>query len=282
MSVNMPTIKINKKIMKELGYSLEGALIIPNTIDYNGTTYLITRIDKSGFKACRKLTSVSIPEAVTDIESSAFAKCNKLVKVEYRGGDNNQLARIHDNAFDWTHQIDITLPPNVLSLGRFAFADNFNATSITLPSSLETIDRFAFSNCPNVEHITIPDSVTSLGAHVFDGCEGLKSVQLSCNIRLLEEGTFADCWSLTELMIPEGVKNIDLKAFDGCANMMHVHFPNSLKQIHNHSWLWQSCMQYFTYNGSRDDWKDMWANYNYGKIPLSQTIKCLDGAVRSI
>lgn len=280
MENSLSPIKINKKILKELGYVMKGDLHIPDVIEYKGVKYQVTKIDKNGFKYCRNLLSVSIPESVTDIETSAFACCVRLARVEYRGEENNQLLRIHDNAFDWTRQTEIILPPHVISLGRFSFADNFNATSIVLPESLTSIDNFAFSNCPNVEHIVIPDSVVSLGAHVFDGCEGLNSVQLSCNINSLREGTFADCWNLTELLIPEGVQKIDLKAFDGCANMKHVHFPNTTRQIYHNTWLWQNCTQYFSYNGSRVEWKDMWDNYNSSRLPLSQPVKCLDGALK--
>lgn len=281
MSTSLPTIKINKKILRELGYVLEGTLCIPDTIDYKDKKYLITKIDKNGFRGCRKITRVSIPAAVTDIEPHAFARCSKLESVEYRGDANNQLTRIHDNAFDWTHLNEISLPPNVLSLGRFAFSYNTHVTTISLPNSLKTIERFAFTNCPNVEHVVIPDSVESLAYHAFDGCEGLQSVQMGHNIEDLEEGVFADCWELTEFIIPEGVKRVHLRAFDGCANIKHVKIPSTVQEIYEGGWLWQSCMQYFTYNGSRDDWKDMWANYNHDRIPLSQPVKCLDGAVRS-
>ena len=282
MSTSLPTIKINKKILHELGYMLEGTLYIPDTIDYQGKTYLITKIDKRGFKSCRKITSVSIPAAVKEIEPFAFARCTRLQHVEYRGETNNQLRHIHDNAFEWTRQTDICLPPNVLSLGRFAFADNFCATKISLSPSLRDIGPFAFSNCPNVEHIIIPDSVVSVGPHVFDGCEGLLSVKMSNSVKSLEEGVFADCWELKEFTVPEGVEKINLRAFDGCANMIHVRLPGSLQEIQGNSWLWQSCMQYFSYNGSRDDWKGMWNNFNHDRLPLQHTIKCLDGTIRNL
>lgn len=275
------TIKITKDILRDLGYSLEGPLNIPDTIEYNGKTYLVTKIAKNAFRSCRKITSVSIPESVTEIEANAFYRCVKLASMEFRG-ETPKLQHIRDYAICYTHLTEITLPTSVKTIGRYSIADNTHLLHINLPDSLIKVDDFAFSNCPNMEKITIPNSVATLGTHVFDGCEGLETVNLSCNIKELREGTFTDCWNLTEVILPEGLKNVNLKAFDGCANIRHIKLPRTIEEIRGNSWLWQSCMQYFSYNGSKDDWKDMWAMHNHNRLPLCNIIKCLDGNIRSI
>lgn len=278
----MLTIKINKEILKELGFSLEGPVNIPDTIRYQNKEYLVTKIERNGFRGCRKMTSVSIPAAVTEIESGAFYRCSKLAKIEFRGEENNQLRIIGERAICYTRLTEITLPDKVHFLGRYALADNTFLLHINLPHSLSIIEAFAFSNCANVEEIEIPDSVASLGTHMFDGDEGLISVKLSCNMHTLEEGTFLDCWNLTELILPEGLKKINLKAFDGCANIKHISLPSTIEVIQGQNWLWQSCQQYFSYNGTKEEWRDMWAMYNYHQLPLHQTIRCLDGNIRNI
>lgn len=275
----MPTIKINKDILRELGFSLAGHLNIPDTINYKGTTYRITKISKNGFRACRKLVSVSIPEEIDEIEPSAFYRCTKLSNIEFRGTRSNQL-HIGDKAICYTRLIEITLPEGTVSLGQYAIADNTQLLRIHLPQSLKTIDEYAFSNCPNVEKIIVPDSVVYLGAHAFNGWEGLTSVKLSGNIHTLAEGTFLDCWNLKEIILPEGLRKVNLRAFDGCANIQHINIPSTIEEIQGDSWLWQNCIQYFSYNGSKDDWENMWETYNYNKIPLSKVIKCLDGNIR--
>lgn len=278
----MLTIKINKEILKELGFSLEGHVNIPDIVKYQNKEYLVTAIARNGFRGCRKMTSVSIPAAVTEIEAGGFYRCVRLAEIEYRGAKQNQLRVIGERAICYTRLTEIVLPPKVNLLRRYALADNTHVVSISLPDSLSILEDFALSNCPNIEEITIPDSVASLGAHVFDGNEGLTAVKLSCNIHTLAEGTFADCWGLKEVILPEGLKRVNLRAFDGCPNIEHVNIPSTMEEILGHSWLWQSCAQYFSYNGSKEDWKDMWATYNYNRLPLSQVVKCHDGNLRSI
>ncbi|MBP5562348.1 MAG: leucine-rich repeat protein, partial [Muribaculaceae bacterium] len=47
--------------------SLNGAITIPETITYSGTTYSVTSIGEGAFSDCSGLTSVTIPSSVTYI-----------------------------------------------------------------------------------------------------------------------------------------------------------------------------------------------------------------------
>ena len=52
-----------------------GAVTIPASVNYSGKTYPVTRIGPSAFADCNKLTSVVIPNSVTEIGGSAFRIC---------------------------------------------------------------------------------------------------------------------------------------------------------------------------------------------------------------
>lgn len=52
---------------------LTGALTIPNSVTYNGTTYLVKSIGNWAFHYCNELTSISIPNSVTSIGDDAFS-----------------------------------------------------------------------------------------------------------------------------------------------------------------------------------------------------------------
>lgn len=54
---------------------------IPESVTYNGTTYMVTSIDYSAFSGCTELTSVTIPSTVTIINSYAFTNCSGLTKI---------------------------------------------------------------------------------------------------------------------------------------------------------------------------------------------------------
>ena len=59
---------------KYTSYSNEysGDIAIPATIIYNGKTYNVTNIGEYAFRDCSAMTSVTIPNSVTNIKSYAF------------------------------------------------------------------------------------------------------------------------------------------------------------------------------------------------------------------
>ena len=114
------------------GYS--GSITVPETISYQETTYLVTRISSDAFSRCKKLTSVTIPNSVTSIENHTFYDCKNLTSV--------------------------TIPNSVTSIGQYVFYFCSSLTSITIPNSVTSIGESAFSGCSSLTSVTIPNSVT--------------------------------------------------------------------------------------------------------------------------
>ena len=59
---------------KPSGY-YTGVVSIPETVTYNGLNYDVTKIGSNAFYFCSDLTSVTIPNSVTNIGNSAFIGC---------------------------------------------------------------------------------------------------------------------------------------------------------------------------------------------------------------
>lgn len=61
--------------------SLEGDVIIPAEVEFDGKTYKITKIDSFAFKNCPNLTAVEIPYGVKRIVPKTFMNNGRLTKV---------------------------------------------------------------------------------------------------------------------------------------------------------------------------------------------------------
>ena len=123
--------------------------------------------------ACRSLTSITIPNSVTDIEKSAFSGCGSLTSVTI----GNSVTSIGENAFYTCRSLtSITIPNSVTSIGESAFFGCSGLTSLTIPNSVTSIGRLAFENCSSLTSLTILNSITSIGPGAFSYCSGLTSI----------------------------------------------------------------------------------------------------------
>ena len=125
--------------------SLSGALTIPPSVSYGGTTYSVTSIGDEAFLYCRGLTSVTIPNSVTSIGGGAFSGCSGLTSV--------------------------TIGNSVKTIGDCAFGGCSGLTSVTIPNSVTTIGSRAFYGCSGLNRIeAYPDPTkVTMGGSVFYG-----------------------------------------------------------------------------------------------------------------
>jgi len=113
--------------------SAKGGLVIPDKIE----GLPVASIGDQAFMGCNSLTSITIPDSVTNIGVYAFMSCSSLTS--------------------------ITIPDSVTYIGYQAFYDCSSLTSITIPEGVTSIGENAFRECGGLTSITIPDSVTSIG-----------------------------------------------------------------------------------------------------------------------
>ena len=205
-----------------------GAVVIPETVTYNGTTYSVTNIGDYAFRICSSLTSVTIPNSVTSIGYGAFAYCSSLTSVTI----GESVTSIGDDAFAYcTSLTSVTIPESVTSIGNQAFAYCSSLTSVTIGESVTSIGSSAFYGCSSLTSVTIPNSVTSIGYAAFSGCSSLTSVTIPNSVTSIGGWAFDGCSSLTSVTIPNSVTSIGDYAFNNCTSLTSVTIPNSVKSI---------------------------------------------------
>ena len=167
-----------------------GEVVIPESVEHEGTAYSVTSIGDQAFDGCSGLTSVTIPNSVTSIGDQAFDGCSGLTSV--------------------------TIPNSVTSIGNYAFYKCSGLTSVTIPNSVTSIGYGTFDSCSGLTSVTIPNSVTSIEDWVFDGCSALTSVTIPNSVTSIGVYAFSDCPELLDVYCyAENVPSTKSSAFYG-------------------------------------------------------------------
>lgn len=227
-------------------------VVIPSKI--NGVT--VTTIGTDAFLGLN-ITSVTIPDSVTEIGANAFAGCTNLTSVNYIGdwskltiqsGNPAVQDAANEQLFDFKFILnntavivrykgtaaDVTIPSRykgkpVTMIDHAAFYNSV-VTSVTIPDSVTSIRDSAFVFCSQLTNISIPNSVTAIGSFAFDGCTKLESITLPSSLSTIQSYAFYNCGNLKTIRIPVSVTFIENFAFDGCPSSMTVTYSGSKTQ----------------------------------------------------
>lgn len=269
---------------------------IPSEI--NGTP--VTTIGNAAFRDS-SVTSVTIPDSVTEIGANAFAGCTNLTSVNYIGGDWSKLTiqsgnpAVEDAAKDAANEqlfdfkfilnntavvvirykgtaADVTIPSRykdkpVTVIDHAAFF-NSAVTSVTIPDSVTSIDDNAFVNCPQLTNISIPNSVTFIGFSAFNSCTSLESITLPSSLSSISEALFSGCSQLTTIHIPDSVPSIQSYAFYHCRNLETIRIPVSVTLIETDAFAGCPSLMTVTYSGSKTRWDKITGKDQLLNIPL--------------
>ena len=204
---------------KFIGCRALTSLVIPDSV---------TNIGDYAFSGCRSLTSLVIPDSVTNIGDYAFEGCGSLSSLVLPEG----VTSIGKCAFRGCGSLSsLVLPDGVTNIGGNAFADCKSLRSVVIPNSVTSIGGGAFEGCKSLHSVVIPDSVTSIGDYAFSGCSALSSVVIPDSVSCIGNRAFSGCTSLSSLVIPDGVTSVGKYAFYDCSSLSSLVIPDSVTSI---------------------------------------------------
>ena len=185
------------KLTEYLGTDTD--VVIPEEID----GVKVVTFDEGVFAYNRKITSVTLPDSITQIPEGAFRSCTALKCV--------------------------TLGNGVTAIGNEAFCEARSLQKINLTNNLVSVGDAAFFDCVDLE-ITIPESVRTIGPMAFYRCCQLVKVEIPAGVTEISYEAFAACWNLEEVIIPDTVTTIGYYAFSG-AWIQEVTIPANVQEI---------------------------------------------------
>lgn len=122
-----------------------------------------------GFRNCRKLKSVTLPNTMKKLSISAFYGCCSLE--------------------------EIYLPNSIEHISPSAFKGCIKLVHIRLPQNITSIPKQLFDGCVNLKEITLPESALYVGEESFSGCVNLTQINYNkdCNFH---SNAFVGCDAL--------------------------------------------------------------------------------------
>ncbi|MBE7075424.1 MAG: leucine-rich repeat domain-containing protein, partial [Clostridiales bacterium] len=185
-----------------------GELIIPSKVkDTEGNVYTVTSVADKAFyyldpdngpTPCN-ITSVSLPNTITNIGEAAFRHTN-ITNISIP----DSVVTIEYEAFSVTSLTNIEFGSGLKTIGNSAF-ESANIQNLEIPDSVETIEAGAFVSCANITTVTIGSGVTSIGNGVFSGCGKLTSITITATKVPTLGGTEAIPSNVTEIRVPNTV-----------------------------------------------------------------------------
>ena len=163
-------------------------------------------IGYSTFSGCTGLTSITIPDSVTNIGEDAF------YNTAWYNNQSNGLVYAGKVAYKYKGEMpnntSIVLKEGTLGIGDSAFFGCKGLTSITIPDSVTSIGENAFGYCTNLADVIIPNNVASIGSNAFQYCIGLTSVTIGNGVTCIGEDAFFSCNRLIEVYNKSSLKII--------------------------------------------------------------------------
>lgn len=225
-----------------------GVVSIPETLGGK----IVASIGTYAFHDCAELTSVTIPDGVTNIGAYAFNGCHGFTSVVIPGN----VTAIADDAFCYCGGLtNVIMKEGVMCIGASAFSGCSSLASIRIPDSVTSIGYGAFLGCseslfdmttiPGVELVdgwavgyngSLPDElnligIRGIGEYTFWDCRGLTSVTIPNVEMRIADYAFIGCDGLTNVIIGIGITHVGHRAFSGCSGLTNLTIPNSVTRI---------------------------------------------------
>lgn len=174
----------------------EGSITIPSLIERGGKSYVVNSVANHAFDGCASITSIVLPNGVTDIGDYVFANCASLA--------------------------DLILPSDLRSIGKAAFADCNSIATIAFPDEMTTIQENTFSNCNKLRNISF-NNISAIRSNAFHNCNELESASFFRPMSI-KGNAFSGCTSLESVSFyNEELFLLDHQAFNGCMNLKSVY-----------------------------------------------------------
>lgn len=200
----------------------------------------LTDIGQNAFSGCTQLQEVTIPDSVEFLGFGAFLNCTGLKKIHFGGGLTSTGSQVMMNC---SALEEATFAQGSTYIGTRFFRGCTALKKLVLADSITSVGTEAFKECVNLEEVVIGDGIQNLDAFTFNLATSeepdkvntaLKKISIGGGVRKVPAKMFANCTSLKDVTLSEGLEEIDDRAFENCALEGTVVIPDSVTTTRNY------------------------------------------------
>lgn len=214
-------------------------VLIPDAIDGLPVTAL-------GHRAFyeKTVTTVVVPDSVTEIGAACFSGDNYLVSLKLPDG----LKRLPPASLESCMRLyDFDLPQSLEKIYSSVFEFNYYLTHLTLPSSLTEIEQLNFIGLYGLQSLTLAEDnaafkldetngllMTADGTrllHCFSDISPAEEIILPEGVKIVDPFAFHYDYDVERIVLPEGAETIGAMAFAMCPNLTEIVIPASVTDI---------------------------------------------------
>ena len=225
-----------------------GDLAIPGTI--NGRA--VVGIADSTFWGVDSLSSVAIPQSITNISDHAFFFCSSPTAITVAVSNPaycDQDGVLFDKgkttlvAYPTGKPGDYTIPDGVVRVGNAAVQNCTALTSVVVPASATNLGSGAFAICNALTSIVVATDNAAYSTRdgvLFDKAQStlilfpggkVGDYAVPAGVTQIVDGAFQCCQSLTGITIPDGVTDTGSWVFNGCTALTNIVLSETVTSI---------------------------------------------------
>lgn len=222
---------------------LPNPVVIPDEIEIDGTTYLVSSIAASAF-ANSEIQSIRLGKNIEDVDNEAFIDARILNNIyvdeenPYFTSENGILYKgntLYRVPIDYKTK-NITVKDGTKYINDHALEDCINIVNVILPEGLETIGDYSFADCSYLTTCNLPSTLKSIGDYAFRYTNTLASITFNENLETIGEGAFYSS-KISTLTLNSKLKVIPLYAFYYCQELSVINFAEGLEEIGEQSFI---------------------------------------------
>jgi len=172
------------------------------------------------------ITSIEIPDSVTEVDGFAFYECKELKTATL----SKNMKEVATYCFAYTGLTSVTIPGNIKVIREYAFCGCPGIENITICDGVESIEYAAFTSWGSSKYteLRIPGSVKTIASSAFYNPE-LESIVLEEGVQSF--GSLFNKTKVTNVTIPSTVTKIDSWAFQDCKGLTEITIPGTVKSV---------------------------------------------------